>query len=66
MTKIFCTIHDKPAVIVGYGPGRKGKIRAIAITEGRIQDFALKDIVLDDDERDLPQNVEVFKSRKNA
>ena len=64
--KVFCNVHGKPAVIVGYGPGRKGKIRAIVITEGVMKDVALKEIVLDDDEKELPNNVEVFRQRKNA
>ena len=45
--KIFCKVHGKDAVVVGYGPGRKGKPRAIVIAEGKLIDVALKDIVLD-------------------
>lgn len=49
--KIFCQVNGKQAVVVGYGPGRKGKVRAIVITEGVLKDVALKDIVLDTPER---------------
>lgn len=45
--KIFCQVHGKQAVIVGYGPGRKGRPRAIVMTEGKLKDVALKDVVLD-------------------
>ena len=45
--KVFCQVHGKPAVVVGYGPGRKGRPRAIVITQGLLKDVALKDIVLD-------------------
>jgi hypothetical protein len=44
--KIFCKVWGKPAVIVGYGPGRKGKTMAIVITEGMIVAVRLKDVEL--------------------
>jgi hypothetical protein len=45
--KIFCKVNGKQAVVVGYGPGRKGKVRAIVICEGRLQDVALRQLELD-------------------
>ena len=45
--KIFCKVNGKPSVIVGYGPGRKGRPRAIVISEGKLRDVGLKDIELD-------------------
>jgi hypothetical protein len=51
--KIFCRVNGKQAVIVGYGPGRKGRPRAIVIANGKIQDVALKDIELELPERNL-------------
>lgn len=44
--KILCKVHGKEAVVVGYGPGRKGRVRAIIMSEGRLRDVALKDIDL--------------------
>lgn len=44
--KIFCKVHDKPAVVVGYGPGKKGRPTAIVITEGQMKAIRLKDVVL--------------------
>ena len=52
--KIFCQVHGKPAVVVGYAPGRKGRPRAIVIASGKLQDVALKDIILDSNLRELP------------
>lgn len=45
--KIFCTVHGKDAVVVGYAPGRKGRPKAIVITEGKLVDVRLKDVVLE-------------------
>ncbi len=52
--KVFCKVRGKSAVVVGYGPGRKGRIRAIVLSQGKMIDVALKDIELDDD---LPEHV---------
>ena len=62
--KIFCQVHGKPAVVVGYAPGRKGKPRAVVITQGILKDVALKDIVLDKPE-ETASNVETLR-RKEA
>lgn len=45
--KLFCRVHGKQAVVIGYGPGRKGRVRAIVIVNGQLKDVGLKDIVLD-------------------
>lgn len=45
--KVFCKVYNKPAVIVGYAPGRKGRPLAIIIAEGKLKSVRLKDIVLD-------------------
>lgn len=45
--KIFCTVHGKDAVVVGYAPGRKGRPKAIVIIEGKLVDVRLKDVVLE-------------------
>ena len=52
-------------MIVGYGPGRKGKIRAIIIVEGKLKDVALKDIDLGSFEKELPENVEPMPKMRN-
>lgn len=62
--KIFCHVHGKPAAIVGYGPGRKGRPRAIVITEGHLKDVALKDIELDLDEMAMQVTADVTPFRK--
>jgi hypothetical protein len=45
--KIFCHVHGKQSVVVGYGPGRKGRPMAIVLTDGKLKAIRLKDIVLD-------------------
>lgn len=62
--KIFCTVHGKQAVIIGYAPGRKGRPRAVVICSGKLVDVALKDIVLDKDEALLPSEVTELRPRK--
>jgi hypothetical protein len=47
IVKIFCRVHDKPAVVVGYAPGRKGKPKAIVLCEGKLYDVALKYVIVD-------------------
>ena len=63
--KIFCKVRGKSAVIVGYGPGRKGRPRAIVITEGKLCDVALKDIELEGSEKLRPVPVQQIP-RKSA
>lgn len=64
--KILCTVNGKSAVIVGYGPGRKGKLRAVVITEGKLKDVGLKEIELEGFEKVLPENIEPLRPRKEA
>lgn len=64
--KLLCKVHGKPAVIVGYGPGRKGKVRAIVVVEGKLKDVGFKDIQLEGFEKSLPDNVENIPPRKKA
>lgn len=52
--KIFCTVNGKPAVVVGYGPGRKGRPIAIVITEGQLKATRLKEVVLDKPDEIIP------------
>lgn len=40
-------------MIVGYGPGRKGRPMAIVVTKGRLVAVRLRDIVLQDVPQDL-------------
>jgi hypothetical protein len=46
MKRIFCKVHGKPAVIVGYAPGRKGKVMAVVMIEGQIRAVKLRQIEL--------------------
>jgi hypothetical protein len=61
--KIFCHVHGKQAVVVGYAPGRKGRPMAIVITEGKLKPVRLKDIVLD---KPLAEVTSINEGRKNA
>lgn len=51
--KILCKVSGKPAMIVGYGPGQKGRPVAIVITQGRLKSVRLKDIDLNDVAQDF-------------
>ena len=62
--KIFCHVHGKPAVVVGYGPGRKGKPRAIVIIDKQLKDVALRDIDLGDLPGKLLAEAEVVPLRR--
>lgn len=64
--KIFCQVHGKQAVVVGYGPGRKGRPRAIVISEGTLKDVALKDIVLDSAQEGFELKVLPRREQKRA
>ena len=44
--KIPCKVNAKPALVVGYAPGRKGRPMVIVITEGHLKAIRLKDIEL--------------------
>lgn len=61
--KIICKVHGKPAVIVGYGPGRKGRPRAIVITHGRLLDVPLKEIELERPEKQMPEDLLPFAKK---
>lgn len=47
--KIFCHINGKQGVVVGYGPGRKGRPMAIVLVNGQLKAMRLKDVVVDTD-----------------
>jgi hypothetical protein len=51
--KLPCTIHKKPALVVGYAPGRKGKPMAVVICEGKLVAVKLKDVDLGEMVADL-------------
>ena len=51
--KILCKVNGKPAMIVGFGPGRKGRPVVIVITQGQLKSVRLKDIDLDNVPQDL-------------
>lgn len=57
--KILCKVHGKPAMIVGYGPGRKGRPVAILISEGKMKSAPLKDIDLNEVPQDLGKVVKI-------
>lgn len=61
--KIFCHVNGKAAIVVGYGPGRKGRPMAIVISDGKLKAVRLKDIDLD--EKQAPENIEPL-TRKRA
>ena len=63
--KVFCNVNGKHALIVGYGPGRKGRPMAIVITEGKLKAIRLKDIDLDAASKAEPDNVAPL-ARKRA
>lgn len=46
-------------MIVGYGPGRKGRPMAIVVTGGKLQAVRLKDIDLADIPQDLGKIVKL-------
>ena len=57
--KILCKVHGKPAMIVGYGPGKKGRPVVIVITQGQLKAVRLKDVNLADLPQDLGKVVEL-------
>ena len=64
--KILCTVFAKPAVVVGFGPGRKGRPLAMVITEGKLKSVRLKDIILDDLPDALKATVVSIPERKKG
>lgn len=57
--KILCKVAGKPAMIVGYAPGRKNRPVAIVITQGELRSVRLKDIDLTDVPQDLGKVVKM-------
>jgi hypothetical protein len=69
MKSIACRVGNHPALIVGYAPGRKGKVRAVVITQGVLKDVSLKNIQLVEDlppELRAPQNVVVLTEKRTS
>lgn len=65
--KIFCKVHNRPAIVVGYGPGRKGRTMAIVITNGEMKSVRLKDVRLDELPDLLrPKTGEIVSLKKGA
>lgn len=46
--KIACKVQDKPALVVGYAPGKKGNPMAIVICDGKMKAVKLRHIDLGD------------------
>ena len=44
--RLACKVDGRPALIVGYTPGKKGKIHAVVITNGVMRAVRLKHIEL--------------------
>ena len=44
--KLACKIFGKPALIVGYSAGKKGKVLAIVVCEGELRSVKLRQIHL--------------------
>jgi hypothetical protein len=44
--KIACKVAGNEATVVGYCPGKKGKIYAIVISNGKLMSVALKNVEL--------------------
>ena len=57
--KIPCKVNGKPALVVGYAPGKKNRPLAIVISEGMLKPVRLKDIELDE----LPEQLKSPKLR---
>lgn len=57
--KIACKVHGKDALIVGYAPGRRRRIHAIVIVEGKMKAVRLKSI-------ELPEVAERISGAENV
>jgi len=62
--RIPCRAFGKPAFIVGYAPGRKGRPMAIVITEGGLKAIRLKDVELGDLPEELGLTGKVLKMKE--
>lgn len=49
-------------MVIGYGPGRKGRPMAIVVSEGKLKAVRLKDIDLGSVSQDLGKVVEIRKA----
>jgi hypothetical protein len=57
VSKLACLVDGIPAMVVGYGPGRKGRIHAIVVCEGTLRAVRLKDVQLVNVPADLQARV---------
>jgi hypothetical protein len=64
--KILCTVHAKPALVVGFGPGKKGRPMVMVITDGQLKAVRLKDVILDDIPEALRASVVPMPERKKG
>lgn len=63
--RLPCTIGDKPALIVGYCQGKRGKIRAIVIIEGELKDYGLNSLRLGEVHDSLKPKLKVIQEAKS-
>ena len=54
-------------MVVGYGPSKRGKVRAIIISEGQLKEVGLKDIELEElppELKAMPEQSSVIKLKR--
>lgn len=44
--KLPCKVNGKPALVVGYAPGKKGRVMAVVITQGELRAVKLRQVQL--------------------
>jgi len=61
--KLLGTVKGQTAMIVGYCQGKRGKVRAIVITQGQLKDVGLKEFKLNDIPKEFNPSVVQLKSK---
>ena len=64
--KLPCKVNGKPALIVGYAPGPKGKPLVMVITEGELNAVRLKEIELGELPEALRAKIVKMPDRKES
>ena len=64
MKQIVCNVKGHTALIVGYCQGKRGKVRAIVLTQGHLEDVALKECNLQDVPAELSPSVVDLPARR--